>query len=295
MRWTPLGGHSHTLAYHGIWRQITGLAEKASPLVRNDAGDSFKSSMVYTWIKDRRNNPLLPTSGYLMKSVAELAGFGPLKGDVAFAKLEVESQAAIPVPVPFVKRDLGISLTAGLRGGLLYPLQLANGDGSPTHSRINDRFMLGGPTDVRGFRLAGLGPRDGEDFVGGDVYAAGGVSLYLPFPRVGKDVPLRLQLFVNGGRLLGLQDLRRGGQGEGEGGEKSEGSPGAMTAADVQASVKNAVREIGKELPSLAAGVGVVYAMPVARLELNFSVPLVVREGEGSRKGLGLGVGVSFL
>lgn len=233
----------------------------------------------------------------MLKSFTEVAGWGPLKGDVAFAKAELEAQAALPVPVPFVSSmdDTGVSFTAGVRGGLLYPLPLGGGS-EPCQSRTNDRFTLGGPTDVRGFRLAGLGPRDGGDSVGGDVYAAGGASLYLPFLRVGKDVPLRLQLFVNGGRLVGLQDLRRSGSSgsEKEGDEKSQ-STGAMTAADVRQSVVGAVKELGNELPSVAAGVGVVYAMSEARFEMNFSLPLVVRKGEEAWKGLGFGVGISFL
>lgn len=237
----------------------------------------------------------------MLKSHTEVAGVGPLKGDVAFTKFELEAQAALPVPVPLFSNTgtTGVSFTAGLRGGLLYPLRLSDtSDSATTHSRINDRFTLGGPTDVRGFRLAGLGPRDGEDSVGGDVYAAGGASLYFPFPRVGPEVPLRMQVFVNGGRLVGLQDVRKASVSD----KKTEGAAAAaagssdgMSATDVRESVISAVRELGNELPSVAAGVGVVYAMEEARFEMNFSVPLVVRKGEEVWKGLGFGVGISFL
>ena len=181
-------GATHEFGYSGIWRQITSLAENASPSVRADAGDSFKSSITHTWIQDKRVYPLLPSSGYMMKTVSELAGWGPLKGDTAFWKSEVESQVALPFG------NTGITLTAGLRGGLLYPMKLA-GEDKYQASRINDRFQLGGPNNVRGFRLAGLGPRDGSDALGGDIYAAGGASLLLPIPRVGKETPLRLQAF----------------------------------------------------------------------------------------------------
>ena len=286
LRYGTKGGHRHELSYGGFWRQITGLPEQASMSVRQDAGDSFKSSVTHSWTRDERDNPLLPTQGTLMKTVAEVAGVGPLAGDVAFAKGEAETQVAMP----FLSKGLGMSLTAGLRGGILYPLALGQTPLAPSaqHSRINDRFTLGGPTDVRGFRLAGLGPRDGEDSIGGDIYAAGGASLYVPFPRVGKEVPLRLQLFVNGGRLLGMP----GGQSTSE---KQGTSSNQQTASDVGATVRNAVAELGREMPSLAAGVGLVYVMPVARFELNFSLPLLARKGEEARKGLSLGVGISFL
>ena len=273
-----LGGGMHELGYNGVWRQITGLARDASPTVRGDAGDSVKSSLTHTWMKDRRDNPQLPTKGYFNKSTVELAGWGPLQGDVAFGKAEVEAQGAIPVPMPGIQDESGVSLTTGFRAGLLYPLPLgAESESKP--SRINDRFQLGGPTDVRGFRLSGLGPRDGSDAVGGDVYAAGSANLLFPIPRVGKDRPLRFQIFANGGRLLALKTPKM----EGTDGEKS------------RQALSSTVAELGNGLPSMAAGFGLVYAHPVARFELNFSLPLVLRKGEDARKGLQFGVGINML
>lgn len=275
--WRSKTGQQHEIGYSGVWRQITSLAENASPTIRGDAGDSFKSSITYSWINDKRDYPLLPNRGYLMKTVSELAGFGPLKGDVAFWKSEAESQVAIPFG------NTGITLTAGLRGGLLYPLTLP-GNSQPQASRINDRFQLGGPNNIRGFRLAGLGPHDGPDAVGGDIYAAGGASLLLPIPRVGKETPLRLQAFINGGRLLALK---------GSSGKKDDSSFGS--SGDVSNSLAKAFSSITQELPSAAAGLGLVYAHPVARFEINFSLPLVMRAKEEGRKGLAFGVGIEFL
>lgn len=271
--WRSKTGHEHTLAYSGIWRQVTSLAENASPTVRADAGDSFKSSIAHTWTNDKRDYPLLPSSGYLMRTVSELAGFSLLAGDTSFFKTEAESQIALPFGTT------GITLTAGLRGGLLYPLT-QGGSANPQASRINDRFQLGGPNSVRGFRLGGLGPHDGSDSVGGDVFAAGGASLLLPVPRVGKDTPLRLQAFINGGRLLALK-----------GGKSEDGT----FAGDARETLKKTLRDLKDELPSAAAGVGLVYAHPIARFEINFSLPLVMRKEEQGRKGLSFGVGVEFL
>lgn len=282
LKWLSSTGSRHELGYSGLWRQVTGLAEKASPSVRADAGDSFKSSITHTFIHDKRDFPMLPSRGYLVKTISELAGFGPLKGDVAFGKFQFESQAAFPVPVPGVEGDSGISFTAGLRGGVLYPLTLGGG-ATPVQSRINDRFQLGGPTDVRGFRLSGLGPRDGQDALGGDVFAAGGASLLFPVPRMGKETPLRIQAFINGGRLLALKDVR------------GDGKEGGMSSEDVNKGIKSTLQELRNGLPSCAAGVGLVYAHPVARFELNFSLPLVLRRGEEGRKGVSFGVGLDFL
>jgi len=269
------------IGYSGLWRQVTSLAEKASPTVRADAGDSFKSSIIYSWTLDQRDVPMLPSKGYLIKTTSEIAGVGPLQGDVAFSKFQFDSQAAVPIPIPGMKGDSGISFTAGLRGGMLWPLS-PDGSSPAKQSRINDRFQLGGPTDVRGFRLAGLGPRDGPDAVGGDIFAAGGASLLFPVPRMGKDTPLRIQAFINAGRLLGLKNT-------------AEGEDAKMDNKQVMESVKSTMMELQDGYPSCAAGLGLVYAHPVARFELNFSLPLVVRKGEEGRKGVTFGVGLDFL
>ena len=279
LRWSTCSGSQHDIGYSGYWRQVTGLAPNASPTVRAEAGDSFKSSISHTWIADRRNHPLLPSSGYYMKTISEIAGWGPLKGDVSFWKSEVETQTALSIPIPGIGRDSGVSLTTGLRAGLLYPLALGSKQ-NPEASHINDRFQLGGPTDVRGFRLSGLGPRDGNDAVGGDIYAAGSANLLFPLPRVGRESPLRVQAFVTGGRLLALPQAQKEGE---------------MSSEEVKKSMYNTVAEVGNGLPSMSAGVGLVYAHPVARFELNFSLPLVLRKGEEGRKGLQFGIGINFL
>lgn len=284
VKWAYPSGHFHELGYSATWRQITSLASNASPTVRMDAGDTMKSSLSHTWTHDKRDNPLLPNRGYFLKTMSELAGVGPLRGDVGFGKLEMESQAALPIPIPGTKGDSGIAFTAGLRGGLLYPFAIG-GAKNAIPSRVNDRFQLGGPTDVRGFKMSGLGPHDGQDAVGGDVYAAGGASLLFPLPHVGKDTPLRLQAFVNAGRLLALR-----------GRSKNEEGPGAgLDGKATRDNMRKTLDELKNGLPSAAAGIGLVYAHPMARFELNFTLPLVARRGEEARKGIQFGIGVSFL
>lgn len=279
LRWISKSGHRHELSYNGFWRQLTGLAENASPTVRADAGDSVKSSIFHSWVNDQRDNALLPSRGYYAKAFNEVAGIGPLKGDVSFWKSEIETQGAIPIPIPGIKGDSGVSFTTGFRAGLLYPLGL-DSNSRPQLSRVNDRFLLGGPTDVRGFRLCGLGPREGADSLGGDVYAAGSANLLFPLPRLGAEKPVRFQAFLNGGRLLPLRTSQKA-------------TP--TTNGEVQDAMVSTLSELQNGLPSIAAGFGIVYAHPVARFELNFSLPLVLRKGEEGRKGLQLGIGINFL
>ena len=277
----------HTVGYASVWRQVTSLSPAASASVRADAGDSVKNSVTHTIVRDSRDNKLLPTSGFLLKNSTEIAGFSGLGGDVAFVKNEAELQTA-----GRLLRRGGMSFSAGLRAGIVCPLPLGGLDEAERQavrpSRINDRFFLGGATDVRGFRENGLGPRDGDDAAGGDLYVAGGASLFAPLPRLGANSPFRFQAFVNGGRLVGLQGIGGAGGREGGGG----GGGGGLS---VKQSVLDAIREIGVGYPSIAAGVGLVYAHPVARFELNFALPLVKRAEEKGRKGLQLGVGINFL
>lgn len=284
LRWIS-GGSRHELAYNSLWRQITGLASNASPTVRGDAGDSVKSSISHTWTKDRRDNSILPSRGYYSKTYVELAGWGPLKGDVAFCKSEIEAQGAVPIPLPGIRGKSGVSFTSSFRAGLLYPLPLGL-DEKPSPSRLNDRFQLGGPTDIRGFRLSGLGPRDGVDAVGGDVYAAGSANLFIPVPGMGADRPFRLQAFINGGRLLALKQPTA---------TPGHGRDGPAAASSVRQSVYSTLAELGNGLPSTSAGFGLIYAHPVARFELNFSLPLVLRRGEEGRKGVQFGIGINLL
>ncbi|KAI0129819.1 outer membrane protein, OMP85 family [Xylariales sp. AK1849] len=284
LNWLDKYGDKYQVGYTGTWRQLTGLHERASATVRADAGDSVKSAISYSFVRDRRDNPMLPQSGYLYKSSTEVAGWGSLGGDVSFSKSEMELQGAVPVPVPGVKGFSGVSIGAGFRAGLLYPLPHSFGLSGAKPSRVNDRFSLGGPTDVRGFTLGGLGPRDGGDALGGDVFAAGSVNMLLPLPRVGSESPLRIQLFANGGRSVAMHKKIKG---------KETGQ--GLDSGTVWDGMVSATKDLATGLPSLAAGVGLVYAHPVARFELNFSLPLVLRRGEESRKGLSVGVGINFL
>lgn len=289
LSWINKERDSCTVEYSDLWRQVTGLGQGASATVRQDAGDSIKSALKYTFYRERRDNPQLPQDGYMVRSKWELAGVGPLAGDVAFSKGEFELGGALPIPLPGSSKKSGISIGGGLRMGMLWPLPLGMDFGGKAQpSRINDRFQLGGPADVRGFQLGGLGPHDGKDSVGGDLFAAGSVNMLFPLPYKGPESGLRFQVFANGGRLVAL----KGGH-KAKGSER-EGSTGLGPAA-VRDGMINAVADLLNGAPSAAAGVGLVYAHPVARFELNFSLPLVHRRGEIGTKGLQLGVGINLL
>jgi len=170
--------------YIASWRQINNIGKNASFSVRSEAGNSFKSAIYHRYVKDTRNDSMLPSRGSLFKFYQELAGLG---GDVQFLKHEVETQWNYPL-------GKGFSLSSSLRGGLLLPLMNSK-------TRINDRFFIGGPLSVRGFNHYGLGPKDGKDVIGGDTYWTTGLSLYAPLPKLA-DKPIKTHMFINAGSSI---------------------------------------------------------------------------------------------
>ncbi|CAG8488427.1 6188_t:CDS:2 [Ambispora gerdemannii] len=124
--------------------------------IRESAGHSLKSSFTYVFIRDNRDDILLPSRGYYLK----------------LSQHELESQINYNLGKGFI-------FSASLRNGVLYPL-----DGKL--SKISDRFFLGGGVQsIRGFRLNDIGPiEDKKDSLGGDIYLAGGASLFTPLLRV---------------------------------------------------------------------------------------------------------------
>ncbi|KZV68356.1 mitochondrial protein [Peniophora sp. CONT] len=177
----------HEIGYEAVLRHVGNLTESASLSIREAAGQSVKSSLFHTYVRDNRDNAIMGTRGGYLKLRHEFAGVG---GDAAFYKVEGEAQ---------VSKQLhpGVTLSLGGRAGLLHALKGQN-------TLFPDRFQLGGPQSVRSFRQNSLGPRDGPDSVGGDLLWAAGASLVTNIPRV-PHWPLKFHAFVNAGQLDSLQ------------------------------------------------------------------------------------------
>ncbi|KAG1735590.1 surface antigen-domain-containing protein [Suillus paluster] len=243
------GAHGvHEVAYQAVLRHINNLAPSASVSIREHAGQTIKSSISHTWTKDTRDDKLAASRGYYGKLFQELAG---LSGDVSFYKAEIESQISRRL-VP------GMSLSLAVRSGILKALS--------GHSHFSDRFQLGGPLSLRSFRANSLGPRDGVDSLGGDIYWSTGASLVSDIPRK-PHWPIKSHIFVNAGRL----DAVDGTKGLGE-------------------NIMGCLRR-----PSISAGVGLIYRFDPVRVEVNFGVPLFASKSDGVRRGFQVGIGMEFL
>jgi outer membrane protein insertion porin family len=119
--------------------------------------------------------------------------------------------------------------------------------------------------NLRMFRANTLGPRDGTDSLGGDLFWAAGASLITHLPH--KPLwPVKAHAFLNAGQL------------ESVGSNSSSSTPRSALSK-----------------PSVSAGVGLIYMFDPVRVELNFGVPLAARASDGVRKGVQVGIGLEFL
>ena len=115
--------------------------------------------------------------------------------------------------------------------------------------------------------------------VGGEAYAAYSASVLFPVPNAPVAWPVRLQAFVNAGSLLPLDQ-----------------SNVSIVGTDLMIeNVRATLLELFKR-PSVGAGFGILYRAPIGfRVELNFGVPVVMRQGDWARKGLQFGIGLEFM
>ncbi|KAJ7718585.1 bacterial surface antigen [Mycena maculata] len=271
----------HEFAYEAVLRHIGSLKPDASlryflPIycsvsltgahnsIREAAGQSVKSSISHTFVLDSRNDRLTPTRGFYLKVTHEAAG---LSGDASFLKSETHGQVSRPI-FP------GVALSFAARSGLLWGL---NG---PT--LFSDRFQLGGPASIRSFRPNAMGPRDGLDSLGGEMYWSTGVSLISQIPKK-PEWPIKTHVWVNAGRLDNI--------------DKCGPPPLPFACAYAPDPARSLTHNVAATLakPSVSAGVGLIYNFDIARIELNFGLPLVASKSDGSRRGLQVGLGLEFL
>jgi len=246
----------HNLQYEAVWRNIGTVNRAAAFAVREHSGHTLKSAVKHILCVDRRDNPIFPNEGTLFKLTQEFAGLG---GNIGFFKNELELQANLPLAED-------ISLQGSFNGGILKELQ-----GDKTFN-ISDHFFLGGPLNIRGFDTRGIGPSSDGNALGGTLYWASGLHLYAPLPfRPGKG---------------GIGDLFK--------------SHVFITAGNVgnywlSGTVGRDLEQVTQDF-RLSYGLGLALKLGgVARIELNYCVPVRASRGDKPAPGLQFGVGVNFL
>lgn len=246
---------SHNLQWEGVWRDLRALSRDTSFAVREQAGHSLKSGLKHTFSIDTRDDPFIPTRGTLWQTCQEYAGIG---GDVDFAKQDGTFQYSTTLLWDTI-------FQVSLAGGLMRPLD-------PKGSiNINDRFFLGGPLTLRGYNFHGCGPHSQDNALGAEAYWLAAAHIYSPLPfRPGKgrfgDL-FKTHLFINAGNL------------------------GNLDFGNLRGSMAN----MGQTMRWSYGGGLVLYFAEVARLELNYVVPMGVQKGDKVNPGLQFGIGINFL
>ncbi|CAF4047827.1 unnamed protein product [Rotaria sp. Silwood2] len=243
----------HSFTWEGVWRSVLAASSATSLDVRKDAGHTLKSSLKYTATIDNRDHPVIAQRGSFSQSSLELAGLG---GDSQFVKWSTQHQINLPLPLKSVFQWC-------FSAGAIWPL-LQRGNQT---IKINDRFFLGGPLNVRGFDYHGAGPHSEGAALGGDCYWATGLHLYTPLPflyhRENLMSYVRLHYFLNAGNVFNSQSVH--------------------STQSLLSQLTNTTR--------LSCGLGVVLnLMNVARLELNYTLPLWTQVHDRVIKGFQFGI-----
>lgn len=67
---------------------------------------------------------------------------------------------------------------------------------------VTDKFFLGGPLNLRGFQMNGVGPHNNGSALGANTYWVGGLHAYLPLPfKNACNEYMRVHSFLNAGTI----------------------------------------------------------------------------------------------
>jgi outer membrane protein insertion porin family len=181
-----------TLTYNISQTTVSDVDSTASRVIRDQVGTRIKSSVGQKLVFDQRDSKLFPTEGYLLSISHEVAGLG---GDLRFLRSIIEGTYYYPVSEGWV-----FSLTgeAGSIGGFSQSVP------------IYERFFLGGST-LRGFKAAGVGPRDTTqgDALGGNRYVRSSAELEFPL-GLPEELGVKGRAFVDAGSLDSIDESGAG-------------------------------------------------------------------------------------
>jgi outer membrane protein insertion porin family len=207
--------------------------QQVSQTLCDQRGRSVTSLLGYQVTLDQRNDPVRPTRGFFVSGAQDFAGLG---GDVRYLRTELEGGWYYGFNKDFV---LSLSGSAGYIAGF-------GGD----VIRINDRFYKGG-NSFRGFRAAGIGPRDisfgRSDALGGEAFAIGSAELTIP-TFIPQQYGIRASVFTDVGTLGLLNDKVKIG---------SDGRPIPGIFDDLS--------------PRASAGLSVFWRSPMGPIRFDFS------------------------
>ena len=156
-----------------------------SLILKEDQGKISKSELSFDYLIDGRDSIIKPKNGFLLRSDITISGLGSRNSFI-------KGSARGKIYNSFFD-DL-ITVTGELEGGFM---QMQNG-----FSRTVDRFSLGGRS-LRGFQYGQIGPREGDEPLGGENYAVSRIEANFPI-GLPKELGFYGGIFAEAGSLWGL-------------------------------------------------------------------------------------------
>ncbi len=177
------------VSYSLVNREIYNVQTTASRFIREQAGTTLLSQISQTLSYDTRDNFIEPRSGYIIRLGTDLAGLG---GDVSYVRGRLDAALHLPFERILGDQDYVLSFSGSVGIIESYGNQ---------PERIVDRFFLGGE-NLRGFALAGAGPRDlvSRDPLGGRFLWTQSTEMRYPLP-LPSEIGLIGRAFVDIGSL----------------------------------------------------------------------------------------------
>ncbi len=213
------------IQYDGKGDYQTNLASPYVDLIDQNNGEWTQSIISNTLSYNTLDDRNMPREGWQAALTNEFAGLG---GDSEYYKIYGKARYYHTLSDEY---DIIGSLTA--QAGYVAP----TGD----NLYVFDQFKIGGRV-IRGFKNDGIGPRIGDDAIGGTTYFAGSAEVTAPMPGVPEDFGLRLAGFVDAGTLYG---------------NKVANAAGVQDDSSIRAS----------------AGIGIMWASPFGPLRVDYAVP----------------------
>ena len=158
---------------------------RRSPFTTTNIGVFTTSSIGYGISFDTLDNRQKPNRGQRLVINQDVAGLG---GNVKYIRTQANYNYFVPI---YGRWIFGIKAEGGHILGMGQDI------------RINDRFFLGNPR-MRGFKQAGIGPRDAltRDALGGNVFYKGSMEIFIPLGSGARELGIEASMFVDAGALF---------------------------------------------------------------------------------------------
>lgn len=170
--------------------QDTELAIGLGRSFQESIGRRFQSIIGITLRTDSRNSIIRPTRGHSFSFSQDFAGLG---GDVKYLRSRVNTDNYW---TPWAGWTFRLSAEGGFIEGLGQSVLLA------------DKFYIGGPR-IRGFDIAGIGPRDfsgtttgNTSSLGGTAFYIGRAELFFPLGDAALESGINASIFLDAGSLF---------------------------------------------------------------------------------------------